>query len=743
MSLRGKSVDFKVVFASFKVDLESVYNYSKSKSKTTSSISLFQLVFDCCNATPKPFINELTEAISNFLTDQCTICYNEILLNTHVVTSYAFQWERYEKATVFLSKVCEYLDRMRLHKANMKSKSRSGRKAKIESIQGIAYAIWTKRVIKRIKLENNNILVVQLIESIKNERNFDFSKDISVDMIIKQSITSFVEVNLLTDNPYKLYIEEFENFYIEDLKEYYRNETSRNILSLDISSYMKKAAKRLTEEALISKKYLDPSSFERAVKECECQYISVHANVINSELESMIEYEKLDDCQLAFDLFSRIPNGLDEYLKIFENFVIKKGKLILEKISPAILRDPTDIIESLIKLQANFQEVFCYKTFKKNLKFISSLDKAIGILINETEHEIKVSEEKCVTLNLSEILARYCDLLLKKNNKMLKSVEVDVEEKMASAYISDKDVFQKFYSRLLARRLIFKTSESEELELNMIYRLKVACGYEYTSKLQRMFTDISTSADLNTKFQATHAVDDGFSVCVLTSGSWPISGNVINFQLPIELEKSIEKFTKFYLRQHSGRKLTWLHQFSKGDIRLLDFDKKYEINLSLFQMCVLTLFNSNSKLSVKEISDSTSLGTEEIKKILKTFTEIKLILIEGDKEIKSDSICYINTKFKSKKIKVKISSATQGENQQENDSTRRAIDEDRNLLLQASIVRIMKNCKTTSHINLLQLVIEQVKSKFKPEIFAIKKSIESLIEKQFLERKGDGYIYIS
>ncbi|KAJ3222396.1 Cullin-2 [Clydaea vesicula] len=655
MSLRGKSVDFKVVFASFKVDLESVYNYSKSKSKTTSSISLFQLVFDCCNATPKPFINELTEAISNFLTDQCTICYNEILLNTHVVTSYAFQWERYEKATVFLSKVCEYLDRMRLHKANMKSKSRSGRKAKIESIQGIAYAIWTKRVIKRIKLENNNILVVQLIESIKNERNFDFSKDISVDMIIKQSITSFVEVNLLTDNPYKLYIEEFENFYIEDLKEYYRNETSRNILSLDISSYMKKAAKRLTEEALISKKYLDPSSFERAVKECECQYISVHANVINSELESMIEYEKLDDCQLAFDLFSRIPNGLDEYLKIFENFVIKKGKLILEKISPAILRDPTDIIESLIKLQANFQEVFCYNTFKKNLKFISSLDKAIGILINETEHEIKVSEEKCVTLNLSEILARYCDLLLKKNNKMLKSVEVDVEEKMASA---------------------------------------VACGYEYTSKLQRMFTDISTSADLNTKFQATHAV-----------------------------EKSIEKFTKFYLRQHSGRKLTWLHQFSKGDIRLLDFDKKYEINLSLFQMCVLTLFNSNSKLSVKEISDSTSLGTEEIKKILKTFTEIKLILIEGDKEIKSDSICYINTKFKSKKIKVKISSATQGENQQENDSTRRAIDEDRNLLL--------------------QLVIEQVKSKFKPEIFAIKKSIESLIEKQFLERKGDGYIYIS
>ena len=31
-------------------------------------------------------------------------------------------------------------------------------------------------------------------------------------------------------------------------------------------------------------------------------------------------------------------------------------------------------------------------------------------------------------------------------------------------------------------------------------RLKQACGYEFTNKLHRMFTDMNISEDLNTKF---------------------------------------------------------------------------------------------------------------------------------------------------------------------------------------------------------------------------------------------------
>jgi cullin 1 len=68
-------------------------------------------------------------------------------------------------------------------------------------------------------------------------------------------------------------------------------------------------------------------------------------------------------------------------------------------------------------------------------------------------------------------------------------------------YVEDKDVFQKFYSRWLARRLVNDLSVSEDAEASMISKLKEACGFEYTNKLSRMFTDMGLSKDLNDSFR--------------------------------------------------------------------------------------------------------------------------------------------------------------------------------------------------------------------------------------------------
>ncbi len=40
-------------------------------------------------------------------------------------------------------------------------------------------------------------------------------------------------------------------------------------------------------------------------------------------------------------------------------------------------------------------------------------------------------------------------------------------------YVEDKDVFQKFYSKMLAKRLVNGTSASEDAESSMISKLKV------------------------------------------------------------------------------------------------------------------------------------------------------------------------------------------------------------------------------------------------------------------------------
>jgi Cullin family len=67
-------------------------------------------------------------------------------------------------------------------------------------------------------------------------------------------------------------------------------------------------------------------------------------------------------------------------------------------------------------------------------------------------------------------------------------------------YVEDKDVFQKFYSRMLSRRLVNSTQASDEAEASMITKLKEACGFEYTNKLSRMFQDMGVSKDLERAF---------------------------------------------------------------------------------------------------------------------------------------------------------------------------------------------------------------------------------------------------
>jgi len=109
-------------------------------------------------------------------------------------------------------------------------------------------------------------------------------------------------------------------------------------------------------------------------------------------------------------------------------------------------------------------------------------------------------------------------MLLQKSTKGYSEAEAD--EKFSDFIIvlkhhDDKDIFQKLYTRDLARRLIESLSHSMDAEEGMINRLKEACGYEFTNKLQRMLADWSLSQDLcNTKFTEylnTNSVELGIS----------------------------------------------------------------------------------------------------------------------------------------------------------------------------------------------------------------------------------------
>lgn len=86
-------------------------------------------------------------------------------------------------------------------------------------------------------------------------------------------------------------------------------------------------------------------------------------------------------------------------------------------------------------------------------------------------------------------------------------------------------------------------------------------------------------------------------------------------------------------------------------------------------------------------------------------------------------------------MQVKIGTvAAQKESEPEKQETRQKVEEDRKPQIEAAIVRIMKARRVLDHTNVITEVIKQLSPRFMPNPSVIKKRIESLIEREFLER---------
>ncbi|CAF4166750.1 unnamed protein product, partial [Adineta steineri] len=292
------------------------------------------------------------------------------------------------------------------------------------------------------------------------------------------------------------------------------------------------------------------------------------------------------------------------------------------------------------------------------------------------------------------------------------------------SYLNDKDVFMKLYQKMLRKRLIDQLSVSESYEETLILEFKKKCGYEYTSKLEQMIKDIRLSEDLTQQYRThqknTHGNEINlFSVMVLSLNCWLFS-QPSDIILPIEFKTIYDNFTTFYLSKHTGRKLTLLHQYSKGELEINFTTKKHRIQVSTYQMMILLLFNQELILTFEQIQDKTQIHQELLFEILSGLLKSKLLISNDPLTLNS-------------RIKLAENFIRPNEQKDQSYLMKTTIDE-RQMIIQATLVRIMKKERTLKHSLLIQQVIQQLTSNFKPDISLIKKYIEILIEKEYFRR---------
>ncbi|CAF4837528.1 unnamed protein product [Rotaria sp. Silwood1] len=735
-----------------------VYNYC------TNTASQAQSSKPPPKSTPKPGSNqrqnnvhdganivggELYNKLKNYLKAYLEkICEKGLdLQGESVLRFYTTNWEHYRFSSKVTNGFCHYLNRHWVRR-----EYDSGRRDVYE-IFTMAMEIWQLVFFQPL----NRQVTLACLQLIKAERQ----NEVINTRLISGVIQSYVELGFaenssvpnnhpITSPTLTIYKDYFEIPFLQDTEQFYRLEAATFLVHNSVTEYLKKVAQRLDEEVHRVQSYLHPSTLAALIKKVEEVLIRDQLEAIYTEAKALLHAEKHSDLALLFKLVSRVPNATVELKKIVEDHIRQMGIDAIERVSGSALNDPKLYVETILEIHTKFFKLV-QEAFSSEQGFTAALDKACGKFINNNA----VTTAAGNTTKSPELLARYCDTLLRKGSKAVE--ETDLEEKFNQImvvfnYVEDKDVFQKFYGKMLAKRLVGQLSASDDYEESMISKLKQACGFEYTSKLQRMFQDIGVSKNLIDQYRTyceKNSLSDivDFSVMVLSSNSWPFSAPP-NFVLPVELKRTFESFTKFYTQQHNGRKLTWLHQHSKGDLQTLYTKPRYILHVSTYQMVVLLLFNKFSSWTIERMQDETQIKVDLFLQVLCGLLKSKLIACaeinddEFDEDLKETDIkmnynIQLADDFKSKKIKINLNVPLKSVEQKDIEGLHRTIDEDRKMVIQAAIVRTMKARQTLKHALLMQEVIQQLSSRFKPKIPVIKKCIDILIEKEYLERQSN------
>lgn len=472
-------------------------------------------------------------------------------------------------------------------------------------------------------------------------------------------------------------------------------------------------------------------------------------------------------------LAGRLPNGYKQVATCIAEYARTKGVALVQQNQPEKGATPTkkpasnnhNMIADLLELQ-------------------QQLTRLVHKLPHGADHvALKTVWEEIVNLpntqpSIAESLAKFVDQILKNNKKMDQyALQQSPQANLSNGntgnssndllsriitgifvHLQAKDIFEAFYKRDLAKRLLWNRVVSMDVEKHFVSLLKAECGAGYTSKMEGMFQDVDWSREAMSRYKQTIPMTGNsggveMEAQVLTTGYWPVYPQYPHLILPDALKAPQEKFTNHYKSKYQGRRMTWQYALGHCIVRANGLGKSknkvYELVMSLCQALVLIQFTrANQAWTLPQLKQMIGLEErDEVERILQSLSLGKdgtrvLRKLDHDAEpnkkkkirssVHDDDKFIVNMAFDSNQRRIRVTNIMWKETKDERDKTVEAVSRDRLYMIDASLVRIMKARKTILHQQLIPQVLEQVKVPAQPA--DVKKRIESLIEREYMER---------
>lgn len=468
----------------------------------------------------------------------------------------------------------------------------------------------------------------------------------------------------------------------------------------------------------------------------------------------LLEADKSVELEQVYTLLQRQNSG--EMLgPSFDRFVEDEGTAIVFDD-----KNEADMVINLLNFKRRLDH-FLKFSFHGNDNIANGLHKSFGLFMNKT----KKSSSNWDTSNNKpgEMIAKHVDLLLKGGVKAVPKLaskvnmskveeendfddmgadeDAEINLHLSNAldlfrFVQGKAVFEAFYKKDLARRLLMGRSASNDAERAMLTRLKNECGASFTHNLESMFKDMDLARDEMASYN--QLLDDrgkreagpDLHVNVLSAAAWPTYPDV-PVNIPSGISQLMNDFEAHYHTKHSGRKLTWKHALSHCQLKAKFPRGNKEIVVSGFQAIVLLLFNDlptpDAHLGYTAIQAATGLSDIELRRTLQSLACAKYRVLTKHprgREVNNSDTFTFNAAFVDPKMRIKINQIQLKETKEENKETHKRVAEDRHFETQAAIVRIMKSRKVISHNDLIIEVIKATMSRGVLDQADIKKNIE-------------------
>ncbi|KAF8340363.1 Cullin-domain-containing protein [Cantharellus anzutake] len=561
---------------------------------------------------------------------------------------------------------------------------------------------------------------------------------------------------------------EMEPPILEESETYYKREGEQLLDTCDAPEFLRRVEGRLESERVRASYYL--STIEAPLRSIlERTLIAPHVeavlSMLGSGLDNMINLHQDDNIARLFRLFVMVPAGPPALKKSLKDSIAERGRHLneAEMLEGDMEEGDGDAGEDEPASRGKGRKprpgnapLAGKKRLDAALKWVSDVLEGIQVAMNEAFESFINSNPKA-----PEYISLFIDENLKKGLKGKTDEEVDtVLDKTITVFrfVTDKDVFERYYKTHLAKRLLGGRSVSDDAERGMLAKLKIECGFQFTQKLEGMFHDMKISNDTMEAYREHLGKSIALpppielSVQVLTSTFWPMSHDATACKFANDMVFSCKMFERFYLSRHSGRRLSWQPSLGNADLKVTFKSRRHDLNVSTYALIVLLLFEEvtpEEHLSFEDIKDSASIPDAELRRTLQSLACAKFKILKKHppgRDVMSDDTFSFNLDFTCSLQRIKIGTvASKIETNDQRQETIDRVDEERKFQMEACIVRIMKDRKRMSHNDLINEVTRQLSHRFSPNPLGIKKRIEALLDRDYLDRGEDkkSYIYLA